>query len=75
MATNVISGLSIQELKFPSTIKHTGADIIVAHKRYKKTTTTSAGYIFITWVCKMPKNANLASLKFLSDNVTRQGKH
>ena len=52
MVTNATSGLSVQASKFPSAIKHTGADIIVTHKAHKKTTTISAGYIFITWVCK-----------------------
>ena len=68
-ATSAISGLSLQALKFPSAIKHTGAAIIVAHKRYKKTKTSSAGYIFIVWVCKMPYKSNLASLKFLSHKL------
>ena len=60
MDTSAISGRSLQSLKFPSAIKHTGADIIVAHNLYKKTTVSSDGYIFITWVCEMPHNSNLA---------------
>jgi hypothetical protein len=56
MATRVISGLSLHALVFASANKHTGADIIVAHKLYKKTTVSSAGYIFIICVCKVPKN-------------------
>jgi hypothetical protein len=53
MATRVISGLSLHALGFASANKHTGADIIVAHKLYKNTTVSSAGYIFITWVCNI----------------------
>ena len=63
MATRAISGLSLQAPTFPSAIRHTGAAIIVEHMRLKKTTTSSAGYIFITWVCKMPQTSNLASAK------------
>jgi hypothetical protein len=48
MATNAISGFSLQALKFVSAIKHSGADITVAHNTHKKTTTISDGYIFIT---------------------------
>ena len=61
MATNAISGLSLEALMFPSANKQTGADIIVPHKLYKDTTISSAGYDFITWVCKMPQKSNLAS--------------
>ena len=61
METNTISGLSLQALEFPSASKQTVADIIVPHKLYKDTTISSAGYDFITWVCKTPQKSNLAS--------------
>ena len=60
IAASAIFGLSLKVLKFPSAIKHTGADIIVANKKYRKTRVNSAGYSFITWACKMPQNLNLA---------------
>jgi hypothetical protein len=61
MATNAISGLSLQALKFPSANKQSGADIIIPHKLFKNTTISSEGYVFITWACKMPQISKLAS--------------
>lgn len=53
MVTSDISGLNLQALEFVSAIKHTGAAIIVVHRMNKNTTMSSAGYIFMTWVCKV----------------------
>lgn len=52
MATNATPGLSFQALKFVSANnKQTGADIIVPHKLYNNAKTSSAGYVFMIWVC------------------------
>ena len=53
IATHPILDMTIQLLKFMSAIKHTGADIMVAHRLNKKTTTSSAGYSFIILACKI----------------------
>ena len=45
IAAREISGLRIQEVKFLSPNKHTGAEISVTHRLYKKTTVISSGYI------------------------------
>ena len=53
MAINDISALSLQPLKFTSSIKDTGSDITVANKLHTNTTISSDGNILITWICKM----------------------
>ncbi|GKU96961.1 hypothetical protein SLEP1_g10141 [Rubroshorea leprosula] len=55
-AATAIFGLRIQELRFGSAIKHTGRDTMVPKRLLKKTTTNSAGYIFITCGCEVVKN-------------------
>lgn len=61
MANNDISGLSLQAVEFLSAIKHIGAAIIVPHTKNKNTTVSSAGYIFITWLCEVIRNCILVS--------------
>ena len=53
MDINAISALSLQPLKFMSSIKDTGSDITVANKLHTNTTISSDGNILITWICKM----------------------
>ena len=53
MAINAISALSLQPLKFMSSIKDTGSDKTVANKLHTNTTISSDGNILITWICKM----------------------
>ena len=53
MAINDISALSLQPLKFMSSIKDTSSDITVANKLHTNTTISSDGNILITWICKM----------------------
>lgn len=54
MEINVISGLIFQALKFDSSNKQIGTDTSAPDTLYKKTTITSAGYSFITFVCLQP---------------------
>lgn len=63
MVSSETSGLSIQAFEFLSATKHTGAAIIVVQIKYVNVTNSSAGYNFITWVCKVIWNLN--SLYFL----------
>ena len=48
MAINAISALSLQPLKFMSSIKDTGSDITIANKLHTNTTISSDGNILIT---------------------------
>ncbi|KAF1889647.1 hypothetical protein Lal_00024974 [Lupinus albus] len=53
---DMYKGFIFQAPKFASSSKHTGADMRVPHRLYKKTTITSAGYCFITLACYKQHN-------------------
>lgn len=68
IAANAISSSTLHALKFFSATRHTGADMMVKHKLFKKTTISSSGYTSITWACKTPAKSKFSLIFLVSSS-------